>query len=99
MKILIVSLVVFILNVPFGYWRVNVKKYSWQWVFAIHIPVPIIIALRVYAEIGFQWQTYLFLVSAFFLGQKVGAISHVWYLKKYRRVSSCLIMDVSRVFI
>lgn len=92
-KLLIISIIVFTLNIPFGYWRVNVKKFSLQWVLSIHIPVPIIIALRIFSDIGFAWYTYLFLVSAFFLGQKLGAVIHT-HLEKIEIVSSCLVMDL-----
>ena len=34
----VVALVVFLLNIPFGYWRANVRKFSLQWGLAIHIP-------------------------------------------------------------
>jgi len=76
MKLVISALLVFIFNVPFGYWRANVKKFSLQWVLAIHIPVPFIIGLRIYSDLGFAWHTYVFLVAAFFLGQKAGYQLH-----------------------
>ena len=64
-KLTIIALLVFILNIPFGYWRANVKRFSSQWFLAIHLPVPFIIALRILSGIGFAWYTYLFLVGAF----------------------------------
>ncbi len=72
----IITIIVFIINLPFGYWRGKVKKFSAQWFLAVHIPVPIVIALRFIGKLGFQWFTYPFLVGAFFLGQYVGA---KWY--------------------
>ncbi len=42
-KLIIVSIIVFSINIPFGYWRANVKKFSLQWILAVHIPVPFII--------------------------------------------------------
>lgn len=95
-NLLIISLLVFILNIPFGYWRANVKRFSLQWYLAIHIPVPVIIAFRIFFEIGFSWYTYLFLVTSFFLGQKLGSIVYN-YLKKNDDVSSCLFMDLFRL--
>ena len=96
LRLLIISLGVFIFNIPFGYWRANVKKFSWQWVLAIHIPVPFIIALRIFEHIGFAWYTYVFLVAAFFLGQRFGAWLHKYLLEHDEFVSSCLIMDAMR---
>jgi len=93
-RIILVTLAVFILNIPFGYWRVNVKKFSFQWVLAVHIPVPFIIAMRILVSIGFFWYTYIFLVGAFFLGQKYGAYLLESYKKKGNHTSSCLVMDI-----
>jgi len=94
LNLIIVGLATFILNIPFGYWRANVKKFSWQWILAVHMPVPFIIALRIIESVGFAWYTYIFLVVAFFLGQQYGA-----YLQKIKKLhgdktSSCLIMDL-----
>jgi len=93
---LVVSLIVYLINVPFGYWRSNVKAFSFQWFLAIHIPVPFIIALRILSGIGFAWYSYVFLVVAFFLGQKTGSL----LIKKIKsaclQTTSCLVMDVFR---
>jgi hypothetical protein len=97
MRLLILSLVVFVFNIPFGYWRANVRKFSWQWVLAIHIPVPVIVFMRIYYQIGFGWYTYVFLVAAFFLGQQIGSLLHVRFLQKNQKVTSCLVMDLKRI--
>lgn len=68
-----VCALVFVINIPFGYWRQGVKKYGLQWVLAIHIPVPIVISLRYIFHLGFQLYTYPFMILAFFLGQWIGA--------------------------
>lgn len=73
MKITLVAIAVLLLNLPFGYWRSKVKKFSLQWFLAIHIPVPFVILLRIYSNIGFELYTYPVLVSSFFLGQFIGA--------------------------
>ncbi|MFQ5448325.1 MAG: hypothetical protein ACE5FF_15475 [Saprospiraceae bacterium] len=96
-KLFIVSLVVFVLNIPFGYWRANVRKFSFQWILAIHLPVPVIIAIRIFSGIGFAWFTYVFLVLSFFLGQKFGAALHKKFEEMGKNVSSCLIMDLIRI--
>lgn len=97
MNIWNIALIVFIFNIPFGYWRANVKKFSLQWVLSVHIPVPFIIALRIYSNIGFQFYTFPIMISAFFLGQYLG--SKIFsFMKRYPEfaVSSCLIMDIVR---
>jgi hypothetical protein len=35
-----------VINVFFGYWRVNTQKSTFPWIAAIHIPVPLAIGLR-----------------------------------------------------
>ena len=92
-----VALVVFFLNIPFGYWRANVEKLSRQWILAIHIPVPFVIALRVFSGLGWAFYTFPVLVGAFFAGQLSGGLVLRWW-KKWARaeVSSCLAMNLLR---
>lgn len=47
LKIILVSLVSFIVNIPLGKWRERTRKFSWQWFLAIHASIPLIIALRI----------------------------------------------------
>jgi len=72
MKIAIVALLVFLINLPFGALRGREKKYSFKWFLYIHLPVPFIILLRIYSDIGFAFYTYPILVGAFFAGQLIG---------------------------
>jgi hypothetical protein len=74
MKLSIVAALVFLLNIPFGHWRARCRKFSWQWLLAVHAPVPAVIALRLASGIGFQLISYSALVGAFFLGQRCGAL-------------------------
>ncbi len=96
MKLLFISIIVLFLNIPFGYWRANVLKFSFQWILAVHIPVPVIVALRITTHLGFAWFTYVFMVTAFFLGQKIGAIIYEKYTPIWKIKSSCLFMDIKR---
>jgi hypothetical protein len=95
-KLLLISLIVLVMNIPFGYWRAHVKTFSLQWFLAIHIPVPFIIGLRLISSIGFGWLTYVFLVAAFFLGQKTGSFLLKRIENVCHQVSSCLVMDLAR---
>ena len=72
MGLWLVAAIVFLLNIPFGIWRVRVRRFSWQWLLAIHLPVPMIIALRIYSGIGFQLITFPIMIAAFVLGQFTG---------------------------
>jgi hypothetical protein len=72
MKDILFTLFIFFLNLPFGYWRQATRKLSLNWVFAIHIPVLIIIAGRLLLHIPYSWIFLPFNVVAFFLGQYTG---------------------------
>ena len=72
MKLWAVALAVFLLNLPFGYWRARVPKLSRPWFLAVHLPVSFVIAPRVLSGLGRQFASFPVLVGAFFLGQSVG---------------------------
>jgi hypothetical protein len=73
------ALFVFILNIPFGYWRGGTRKFSRDWYLAIHIPVPVIVGMRIYFDLGWSWESYIYLITAFFLGQLTGKL-----IRKYQ---------------
>jgi hypothetical protein len=96
--LILISFLVLVLNVPFGYWRKNVARFSLQWFLSIHIPVPVIVVLRLTTGIGFAWYTYVVMVSAFFLGQQAGSLILQPVHTRCHQDSSCLIMDLYRCF-
>jgi len=63
---------IFFLNLPFGFWRFKVRKFSFSWVLAIHLPVLIIIGGRFLFNIPYQMSVLPINVGAFFLGQYLG---------------------------
>ncbi len=71
-NLIIVTILTFILNLPFGYLRSKVKKLSFKWFLYIHLPIPFIVLMRYSFHLGFKWWTYPFLVAAFFSGQLIG---------------------------
>ncbi len=68
----LVTTAVFIINIPFGMWREGSRKFSLPWFLAIHLPIPIVVILRISTGLGFSLHSYVFLISAFFLGQFTG---------------------------
>ena len=72
MKLAIILFMVIILNVPFGYWRSNVRKFSLQWILSIHIPVIVGIIERLASNLGFSWTTLPLFILAFLTGQYLG---------------------------
>lgn len=67
---LVVSSITIVLNVPMGYWRNAVRKYSVQWFLAIHLAVPLIFLVRVKAGLGLIYV--LVLIVSALLGQLIG---------------------------
>lgn len=74
----LVALAVLVLNIPFGYWRAGVPKFSPRWFIAIHAPVPLVVGMRMVAGIRFHWTTVPILAAAFFGGQFLGARARGW---------------------
>jgi hypothetical protein len=72
MSLWAVAVLVFLLNVPFGYWRARARKFSRQWILAVHLPVPLVVLLRIYSGLGWRPISFPVLVAAFFLGQFSG---------------------------
>jgi len=70
--IFIVALTVFVSNLPFGFWRGSLRKFSLAWFAAIHIPVLISIGLRYVSGIEAHVSIILLFVSVFFAGQFTG---------------------------
>jgi hypothetical protein len=65
--------VTFIINVPFGYWRAGVRRFSPQWFVAVHAAVPMVIALRFALGLPFRWSMFPLFVAAYFGGQFAGS--------------------------
>ncbi|MBZ0270050.1 hypothetical protein K8I85_18010 [bacterium] len=68
----VVAALVLLLNLPFGAWRVGVRKFSVWWFVAVHAPVPLVAGLRMLSGLGFQWSTFPVIVAAYFAGQSLG---------------------------
>jgi len=63
-------LIVFLINLPFGYMRSKAARFSRQWMMAIHIPVPFIFLLRVFS--GLNWTVIPLLLLSDIAGQLAG---------------------------
>ena len=95
MKLLSVAFMVVLLNLPFGYWRANVRKFSLAWFLSVHAPVPFVIALRIVSGLGWQLATFPIMVSAYFIGQFAGSKLHAMRsASEHATVTSCLIRDL-----
>ena len=74
--LVIAAIIVFAVNLPFGYWRAHVRRFSLQWILAIHAPVPLVVACRFLLGLGWHLITFPVLIGAFFAGQFAG--SRLW---------------------
>jgi hypothetical protein len=77
-RLLAVAAATLVLNLPFGFWRAGVRKFSPAWFLAVHAPVPFIVGLRLAAGLGWRLSTFPLLVGAFFGGQLIGGRLRAW---------------------
>jgi hypothetical protein len=95
LNLLLVATLVFLLNLPFGYWRANVRKFSFPWFLSVHAPVPFVISLRLLSGLGFHLATLPIMIAAYFGGQFAGSkIFHMRTNRDVAQVSSCLVWDL-----
>ncbi len=74
MSIGVVAIVVFLINLPCGFFRAKSEKLSKAWFFWVHAPIPFVIALRILSGLGFKLYTFPIVISAYFLGQFTGGL-------------------------
>ncbi|MDT7689101.1 MAG: hypothetical protein QOE46_1860 [Acidobacteriota bacterium] len=67
-----VAVLVFVINLPFGYWRASMKKFSPRWFLAALLPVLLVIALTIFSVMHWKPLSLPVLVAVFILGQFVG---------------------------
>ncbi len=71
-RLLAVAAATLVLNLPFGFWRAGLRKFSPAWFLAVHATVPLIVGMRLAAGLGWRLSTFPILVGAFFGGQFIG---------------------------
>ena len=87
---------ILLINVPFGYWRANSRKFSWHWILAIHVPVIIAIGLRLLFHDLILILLPAF-VAVFMTGQFAGGRIKLQFAKQQRPLSSFLFLDLVRI--
>ena len=73
MDLFLVAVLIFLINAFFGYWRSSTRRFSVQWLMAIHIPVALAIVARLLL-LEWDWATVPIFVAAFIAGQYAGGI-------------------------
>ena len=98
MTTILVLLCILLINILFGYWRANTRKFSIQWIMAIHVPVLIAIGIRL-SLLGWSWVLVPAFVATFAAGQYTGGIiRHQLTRQRQMRPSSFLVIDLVRAF-
>ncbi len=69
-KVLLIMLLALVLNIPLGYLRSRVRKFSARWFIYVHISIPVIIAARVLSHTDYRFIP-LFILAAL-AGQYIG---------------------------
>ena len=70
---LAVSLAIFVINLPFGFFRVRFKKFTRPWGRCIYIPILINIILRRFI-LHWDWTAIPYLFTATILGHILGGL-------------------------
>ncbi len=91
-RLLAAAAAVIALNLPFGFWRAGVRRFSPRWIVAVHAPVPMVVAIRLLSGLGWQLITFPVLIAAFFTGQFVGG-----RLRRRRTAGNCPAEQESRL--
>lgn len=72
MPVLLIGLIALaiIVNIPLGYLRQAVQKFSFAWYFYVHISIPLIIYLRI--KSGYSWKFIPLTLGGALIGQIIG---------------------------
>lgn len=70
--ILFITMLTFVVHIPFGYLRSRSAKYSLKWFIYIHIPIPFIILVRIITDADYKFIP-IFIIAAI-LGQLLGGL-------------------------
>lgn len=70
LKLTLVLLLTVVINLPFGYWRQGLKKFTLPWWLAIHLPIPLIVAFRI--GLGIPYSTVPLVIASAVAGQWIG---------------------------
>jgi len=72
LRLALVAFCVLALNVPFGFWRAGLRRFSAAWFVAVHAPVPLVVGLRLLAGLRWHPASLLVLGAAYLAGQFCG---------------------------
>lgn len=70
------AMLAFLVSVPCGYIRQNYAKFSFMWFLLVHIPIPVIVLLRI--EAGLSWHYIPLTLGGAIAGQVAGGYLNRW---------------------
>lgn len=68
MNVFLLALLYVLINLPFGYLRAGVPRRSALWFLYIHLPIPLVVVLRLFV-FKVSWHYLPLLVGCYALGQ------------------------------
>jgi len=74
--LVILTIVAFVVNLPFGHLRAMARRYSLKWFLYIHLPIPPIILLRI--GMGIDYSGIPIVVLGAITGQFLGGRFKPW---------------------
>ena len=63
-----------LVNLPFGFWRAGVRKFSRPWFLAVHLPILLVVAMRLLSGLGWRLATFPVTLGAYLAGQFLGGM-------------------------
>jgi hypothetical protein len=79
-RLLEVMVIVFLVTLPFGFYRTRTRKFSARWFLAIHLPVPLVFLTRYEAHLSYAFIPFTCL--AFTAGQLLGGKAGRWWTNR-----------------
>jgi hypothetical protein len=82
-RIVEVLAIVFVVTLPFGFYRAHTRKLSWRWFLAIHLPVPLVFLARYESHLSYAFIP--FTCMAFAAAQLLGGMAGRRWLRRHPR--------------
>lgn len=87
----------FIVNIPFGYWRGNLRKFRLKWFLSIHVPIIFDIILRKSLGLDLTLKTFVLVLIFFLAGQFLGGKLYKWRKKNNKTpLTYNLLYDIAK---
>jgi hypothetical protein len=73
--VILIALLAFAINIPFGYLRKRARKFSVKWFVYVHLSIPVVVAARLLTNTDYRFIPIFILaaVAGQIMGGKIGA--------------------------